>query len=504
MAKLFQSIQTGWQAARLTRGLLAVRRADDPHKQQRARAHVCELMATMRGLPAKIGQWLSEDDDDPLALLENSIPPLTLEDIAEHLQQSWPGYDTYISEIAESGHAASLGQVHEARSTDGKQLAIKIQYPNIADQCQRELALLRYIPQAGPIASSKLDIDAHHQYLCQRLAEECDYKQEVSYQRQFFENNTSNHILIPEPYNWDTGSQVLVQSWHDGHAFREAGHLQDDLRRLLAEGLVRFWLHHFFFTGLIHSDLHPGNLKWDISNGTPRLIIYDYGSCWKVPAEVQTALYYCINDSRQKYFERTFAAFTQLGFAADSLMHFHQRLPAICATVFQPFLSEWPSTLQEWSPNAVLQDILGEHRWFFRAAGRPHLFPLIRSYAGLMKCIRLLNCPVAFGKIWQQTVENYRPGPLIEPPQSPPPTCMAEHFCIQVTRDGKQVVDLKMPASAVNELEQLMSEEMHCYCRQHNIDTQALLKQVRQAGYEPQTILDCEMDDRQVRLWLSA
>ena len=168
----------------LLRADLALRTAED----------VADTLGAMKGVMMKIGQMASYVDDGlspavrrTLARLQDSVPPMTPElataVVAEELgappERAFAHWDP--QPIA----AASIGQVHRAVTLDGRPVAVKVQYPGIADIMAADLRNVSLLRRILRITAPAQDVDALVTELRDRVLEELDYRREAANQRRF-------------------------------------------------------------------------------------------------------------------------------------------------------------------------------------------------------------------------------------------------------------------------------------------------------------------------------
>jgi len=157
--------------------------------------------------------------------------------------------------------AASLGQVHQAVAKgDGRLLAVKLQYPDMASAVEADLRQLRLIFSIYRRYDASIDTSHIHDEISARLREELDYALEARHMRLYahmLAAETGVHVpeLVPE---LSTG-RLLTMTWLDG---RSLGHVEDEpqeIRNQIAMNLFRAWYVPFYDYGVIHGDPHLGN-----------------------------------------------------------------------------------------------------------------------------------------------------------------------------------------------------------------------------------------------------
>lgn len=262
--------------------------------QQRTAEQLFRTLGELKGGAMKMGQAMSilesalPDDlvapyRDHLTQLQDAAPPMPTITVREILtEQLGPDWRSRLVEFdAEPAAAASIGQVHRGRWYDGREVAVKVQYPGAEQALMSDLKQIARLGRSIGAMLPGIDVKPLIDELLDRAKDELDYPLEAEAQATFaaaFEGDP--HIVIPDVV--DVGEQVLVTEWLESSSSlaaaisdgsrAERDHYGQLFARFLFDGPVR--------TGLLHADPHPGNFRV-IPNpdGSPgRLGVLDFGA----------------------------------------------------------------------------------------------------------------------------------------------------------------------------------------------------------------------------------
>ncbi|MEU6891688.1 AarF/ABC1/UbiB kinase family protein [Streptomyces sp. NPDC046557] len=265
--------------------------------QQRTAEQLFRTLGELKGGAMKFGQALSvfesalpEEVAGPyraaLTKLQEAAPPLPTSTVhqvlAERLGENWR--ELFEEFEDKPAAAASIGQVHRAVWHDGRQVAVKVQYPGAGEALLSDLKQLgRFAGLLGPLIPG-MDIKPLITELRDRVAEELDYELEAEAQRahaEAFEGD--GDVVVPAVVH--QGDQVLVSEWMEGTPLSEviADGTQEERDRA-GQLLARFLFSGPARTGLLHADPHPGNFRLIRgADGTARLGVLDFGTVDRLP-----------------------------------------------------------------------------------------------------------------------------------------------------------------------------------------------------------------------------
>jgi predicted unusual protein kinase regulating ubiquinone biosynthesis (AarF/ABC1/UbiB family) len=230
-----------------------------------------DALGQMRGLALKMGQLVSYVDgfvpaehqatyEAALASLRDSAPPMSAEAVADVVKaELGRSPDELFRSFGRKPMAsASIGQVHRATLHDGREVAVKVQYPGIAQAVASDLAAGRWVEFLGPL-SRKFTMKEQMAEVRARFTEELDYAHEAQAQETFRHLFAAEPLIhVPEVISSLSSSRVLTMKLATGLRFEEACRRDEAQRRLWVRILWRF-VFGSLLTGLFNADPHPGN-----------------------------------------------------------------------------------------------------------------------------------------------------------------------------------------------------------------------------------------------------
>ncbi|MEV1045037.1 AarF/UbiB family protein [Streptomyces sp. NPDC049916] len=242
--------------------------------QQRTADQLFKTLGELKGGAMKLGQALSvfesalpEEIAGPyraaLTKLQEAAPPLPARTVhgvlATRIGEDWRDYFLEFEDAPAA--AASIGQVHRAVWHDGREVAVKVQYPGAGEALLSDLAQLsRFARLLGPLVPG-MDIKPLIKELRDRVSEELDYELEAQAQREHAAEFADDpDVVIPGVVH--QSDQVLVTEWMEGIPLSEI--ISDgtaEQRDRAGQLLARFLFSGPARTGLLHADPHPGNFR---------------------------------------------------------------------------------------------------------------------------------------------------------------------------------------------------------------------------------------------------
>ncbi|QNP70335.1 AarF/ABC1/UbiB kinase family protein [Streptomyces roseirectus] len=265
--------------------------------QQRTADQLFKVLGELKGGAMKVGQALSvfesalpEDVAGPyraaLTKLQEAAPPMPTRTVhavlADRLGEDWQ--ELFLEFAEKPAAAASIGQVHRAVWHDGREVAVKVQYPGAGEALLSDLNQLgRFARLLGPLVPG-MDVKPLITELRDRVSEELDYALEAAAQqahaREFADDPD---VLVPAVVH--QSEQILVTEWIEGVPLSEViSDGTEEQRDRAGQLLARFLFSGPARTGLLHADPHPGNFRLVADgDGGWRLGVLDFGTVDRLP-----------------------------------------------------------------------------------------------------------------------------------------------------------------------------------------------------------------------------
>ena len=281
-----------------------VARSEEDSKEKLEQRHLETAMkmvgalGQMKGAAMKLGQFASFIDtefipeeyrdiyQEQLAKLRTDAPAMPWEKVEVVLEEEYDGEP--LSELfaefeQEAFAAASIGQVHRAELLDGRQVAVKIQYPGIAEALDADLRNAGTLVRLARALAPGLDAKAIAEEIRERVMEELDYEYEAQNQRSFARAYRGHpFIYVPEVVTRLSRRRVLVTELVSGRGFEEIKELSEEERSRFGEIVFRGSFGSIYHLQHFNADPHPGNY---ILMDDGRVAFLDFGMTKKLDRE---------------------------------------------------------------------------------------------------------------------------------------------------------------------------------------------------------------------------
>jgi predicted unusual protein kinase regulating ubiquinone biosynthesis (AarF/ABC1/UbiB family) len=318
----------GTASANVLRGSEGGQAALEKRHTQSAEEMV-KTLGSLKGAAVKVAQMASIIDVDmlpeeyreiyqrELGTLRKNAPAMSWKKVKAVLDDQWdlPINRLFQSFDEEATAAASIGQVHRAVLKDGREVAVKIQYPDVADALRADVENAALFLRFGRMVAPGLDARAVAKELKARVLEELDYELEAQNQRRFARAYRDHpFIKVPEVVTELSRERVLVSEWVEGMEFDDVMNLSQAKRDRFGEIIYRFAFGSIYHLHQLNADAHPGNYLW-MEDG--RVAFIDFGMTKRL-GERQMALQVAVitavfNDDPESFAENM----EELGFIKD-------------------------------------------------------------------------------------------------------------------------------------------------------------------------------------------
>jgi predicted unusual protein kinase regulating ubiquinone biosynthesis (AarF/ABC1/UbiB family) len=239
-----------------------------------AAEQIVAVLGTMKGAAMKLGQVMSfldvglvpeeyrDEFQRKLGELRDAAPNVRFEDMRKVMEQEFdePLDEVFASFDEEPIAAASIGQVYRAQLHDGRDVAVKVQYPGVAAAVRADMQNLGLILRLMKRMAPGLDVNALAEEVRLRIFEELDYELEAQNQRalaRIFRGHP--FIVVPDVVTRLSHERVVVTEFVEGTKFEELKTYPQEDRDRLGEILFRFFMGCLYRHRQFSGDPHPGN-----------------------------------------------------------------------------------------------------------------------------------------------------------------------------------------------------------------------------------------------------
>ncbi|MGB5863466.1 MAG: AarF/ABC1/UbiB kinase family protein [Sulfitobacter sp.] len=294
---------------------------------------IADQLAKMRGAAMKIGQLVSMDTGDVLppelsqimARLRDDahfMPPAQLKKV---LASQW--HEGWLRDFARFDvhpiAAASIGQVHRAQLRDGRELAIKVQYPGVARSIDSDVANVGALIRMSGMLPKGFAIDPYLAEATRQLHEETDYLREAACLNRFrtLLDGAEGFILPQVHADWST-QNILAMSFVEGRPIEEAASEDQALRNRIMERLVDLTLKELFAFRLMQSDPNFANYRYDPQ--TADIVLLDFGATRDLSENISRDYKTFLKLGLRGAYDQLEAVATRIGFLDDTISSAHR------------------------------------------------------------------------------------------------------------------------------------------------------------------------------------
>jgi predicted unusual protein kinase regulating ubiquinone biosynthesis (AarF/ABC1/UbiB family) len=405
----------------------AERRDDlDAKFQLKTAEQVAEVLGGMKGALMKLGQMASYLDQglpepvrDALAQLQADAPAMD-PDLATATVEGQLGHP--VSELFDTWDpvpmaAASIGQVHRAVTTDGRAVAVKVQYPGVDDAIKADLGNAGLLFQGVSMLFPGLEPGPIVAELRERLIEELDYRQEAANQLMFADYFRGHPFIhVPDVVADYSSGTVLTTELVNGDRFDVLQTWAQEEKDVAAEAIYRFVFRSLYRLHAFNGDPHPGNYLF---HGGGRVSFLDFGLVKRFNEDevelLKRMVQAMVIDHDIDEFRRAIA---DAGFLRTSTQFSNEAIADYFGHFYEWVMADGEQTITpEWSAESMRRffDPTGDHGDIMKASNVPASFVIIqRINLGLGAVIGSLHAT----RNWRALAEEA--WPWIDAPPSTP------------------------------------------------------------------------------------
>jgi predicted unusual protein kinase regulating ubiquinone biosynthesis (AarF/ABC1/UbiB family) len=313
---------------------------------------VTHHLANMRGAAMKIGQMISMDSGDflpreladILAQLRADARHMPRTQLDRVLKEQWG--EGWQSRFAEFEYrpiaAASIGQVHRARTHDGDVLAIKVQYPGVRESIDSDVNNAASLLRMTGLLPAKLDIKPILEEGRRQLHDEADYAREAEYLGRFAALLSGDkNFEVPLFYPEFSTDRILAMSYIESEPIDAMMTAPQKTRDQIATLLIELLLRELFVFGLMQTDPNFANYRFNPK--TERLVLLDFGASRDVSKKMATSYGKLMRAILSGNDEASFKATTDMGFiAADMPAQYRAAILEMLDMAMEPLQKDAP------------------------------------------------------------------------------------------------------------------------------------------------------------------
>lgn len=293
---------------------------------------VTEQLSRLRGAAMKLGQMISMDAGDLLpaeliailAKLRDSahfMPPAQLNRVL--VAELGPDWRRRFARFeATPLAAASIGQVHRAQLADGRVLAVKVQYPGVADSIDADVDNVATLLRLSSLLPATLDIAPLLAEAKRQLHEEADYIREAEQMRRYHTLLAGDPaFVLPAPVDALSTGRVLAMDFVPGQSIETLQDAPAETRDAALGALLALVLRELFEFGFMQTDPNFANYRWQPDTG--RIVLLDFGAARAVPAATTAAYRRLMQTGLAEDHAALRAALIEVGFVAPATLERH-------------------------------------------------------------------------------------------------------------------------------------------------------------------------------------
>jgi len=307
-------------------------------------------LKNLKGSALKVAQMLSMDKSflpqayvEKFSLSQFSVPPLSAPLVLKTFKNNFgkTPHEIFDEFNANSVNAASIGQVHLAVK-NGKKLAVKIQYPGVANSISSDLALVKPIAIRMFNLQGK-DSDKYFKEVEDKLIEETNYLLELKQSQEVVKACYKiENLVFPNYYPDYSSDKIITMDWMTGVHLAEFKNSNQEVADKIGQALWDFYMYQIHILKKVHADPHPGNF---LVNEKNELVALDFGCMKTIPNDFYVPYFELINkdviDNNELFSNKLFELeILRTDDSVEEIGYFTQMFYDLLSLFTQPFQSE--------------------------------------------------------------------------------------------------------------------------------------------------------------------
>ncbi|MFT5251446.1 MAG: putative unusual protein kinase regulating ubiquinone biosynthesis (AarF/ABC1/UbiB family) [Flavobacteriales bacterium] len=307
-------------------------------------------LQSLKGSALKVAQMLSMDKNflpqayvEKFSLSQFSVPPLSAPLVLKTFKNNFgkTPYEIFDEFNANSVNAASIGQVHLAVKNN-KKLAVKIQYPGVANSISSDLSLVKPIAVRMFNLQGK-DSDKYFKEVEDKLIEETNYLLELKQSQEVVAAcKKIENLVFPEYYPEYSSEKIITMDWMSGVHLSEFKNSDPIVANKVGQALWDFYMYQIHVLKKVHADPHPGNF---LVNENNELVALDFGCMKVIPNDFYIPYFELIDknviDNKEVFKEKLFnLEILRTEDTKEEIAYFTQTFHDLLSLFTQPFQAE--------------------------------------------------------------------------------------------------------------------------------------------------------------------
>ncbi len=424
-----------------------------------------------------------------------------------------------IMNLSESGVCASLSQVHFAQLPSTKSqihsIVLKIKLPWIEKELEKQLSSLGLIPGIGPVKKWGIDLEGYKKSLNETISKELNYGLEVKNLlavQEYKAELEKQNILVPIIFSELCTNNLIAMENLKGFSFEEVmSNWSEEDRQALGKLIATSFCFLVFKARIYQSDFNVGNFIYLKDNGQIKLGLIDFGSYRQIEKDQVDALINLIRNLSSLDEDQIITHLSIAGFDFEKLGFLKDEIKALCLSVFEPFITGRDFSFADFKMSENIESNLGEKKWWFRSAGTPEVFYLVRAYAGFLKMMSLLNIKLNMKNISDEVIGDQGiipdQGAVQKPHQQTNKTdisinLQSKYLLITIfdKEKSQEILNSKFPIHVINDLGDIIDEKYLKILIQQGHNLSEIIAHFVSGGGHPGILITLEHENRTITI----